>query len=253
MRWIRLLGPTLLAVMASSAIVASVAQATSAPYWAINGTRLAEGKTHFIQAKATTTLEFDIAAAGIIMKCTALKLKEGVLLGSSESNPGTDDEVVVFTGCSVTGNGSSCAVEGGTITTNALKSELVEAPNGKQLLTEFFPAKGAALVTIKFTGICTVTSTAVTGQLAAEGLGVNEEVLELGQAPKQGAFGYIKFPATPIRKVILVKAGVAKEEILEELTFFSDPAALLATVLVALTSSNGGAIETGGPYWSALP
>ena len=41
----RLIGVTLLAMFALGAVAASVAQATEAPYWMINGTRLAKGAT----------------------------------------------------------------------------------------------------------------------------------------------------------------------------------------------------------------
>jgi len=44
----------LLGVFAFSAVAAAAAQAEEAPFWSIGGTRLEEGKTHYITAKSTT-------------------------------------------------------------------------------------------------------------------------------------------------------------------------------------------------------
>jgi len=139
----RLIGVALLAVFALSVVVASVAQAEEAPFWSIEGTRLAAGKTHFITAKVYKekdggTLTLTTPELGTVITCTGLSfpLKTGVILGSSAETPGTDNEVARFSGCTVSGNGEKCNVEEnkekGIITTKPIKSELVEnAESGK--------------------------------------------------------------------------------------------------------------------------
>ena len=49
---VRLMLVTLFGVLALGALTAAAAQAVEAPRWSIGGTDLAEGKTHFITAKA---------------------------------------------------------------------------------------------------------------------------------------------------------------------------------------------------------
>jgi len=259
MKRLTMIGVALVAVFAMGAIFAASASATSAPWWAINGTRLAEGKTHNIQAKAVTAFVLSTALVGVKIECKKLKLKEGVLLGSSETNPGTDNEVVEFSECALKeGNGfPECELEGTTITTNSLKSELVErneTGKAKILLTEFFPAKGVKFVTLHFKGKkCTTLETEVTGQVAAENTTDNalEETVELGSPVKEATSGNVRFPATPIKKVILVKAGVASEVELETLQAFADPSVQTGTSLILLANAKFESEET--TKWSALP
>jgi hypothetical protein len=71
MRRFKLTGVVLLAVFAFSAVAATAAQAEEAPYWSIEGTRLAAGKTAEITGKAIGTLTMT-AATGIVT-CKAVK------------------------------------------------------------------------------------------------------------------------------------------------------------------------------------
>jgi uncharacterized cupredoxin-like copper-binding protein len=67
----RLIGVTLLAMFALGAVVAaSVAQATEAPYWTINGTRLAKGATKYVSAKTYKESELNLEAGSKKVKCT---------------------------------------------------------------------------------------------------------------------------------------------------------------------------------------
>ncbi len=255
MKRLTVIGVALVAVFAMGAIFAASASATSAPYWSITGTRLAAGKTHFISAKPVTEFSLTTPALGVEIKCTGFKLKEGVLLGSSETNPGTNDEVVVFEGCALTaGNGfPECELTSKTLTTNSLKSELVEkAAAPKILLTEFFPVKGS-FITLKFAGAkCTLKETAVEGSTAAEDTTDNaaEETVELGQAAKQATSWNLRFPNQETLKVILVKEGVASE-VKTELTALSFPSIQHGTALISLSKANGSEPEE--INWSPLP
>ncbi len=150
---VRLMLAALLGVFAFSAVAAAAAQAEEAPFWSIGGTRLEEGKTHYITAKVYNvtgqeegfTLK---AASGQTVKCPFTRLKEGVLLGSKTGNPGTNDEVIEFFGeaakpCTVANNGAGCTKVKEPIVTNPVKSELVESEKSTTaaLLVEFFTEK----------------------------------------------------------------------------------------------------------------
>jgi hypothetical protein len=257
MKRLTMIGVVLVAMFAMGAIFSASALATSAPYWSINGTRLAAGQTHNITAKSVTAA-FTLTTPKLKteIKCTGFSVKEGVLLGSSETNPGTNNEVVVFTGCKLEkGNGgpTECTLTSTTLTTNSLKSELVEkAVAPKILLTEFFPAKGSTFITLPFTGKgCLLTSVAVEGSTAAEVTTDNtaEETVELGQAAKQATSWNLRFPTVTELKVILVKEGTAKEE-KTELIAFGFASEEVGTALVLLA---GPKFEDEEVNWSPLP
>ncbi len=259
---VRLMLIALLGVFAFGAVAAAAAQAEEAPFWTRETVRLGAGETHYITGKLLKEGETGAvpsvlsAATGQTVTCTGGKLKEGVLLGSAAGNPGTNDEVVVFTGCTVVNNGSACSVEGGTVTTNNVKSELVEnvesSKVGKKLLVEFFPNKGVQFATLKFTGTaCTVKSTIVEGQVAAEVLTDPGELpVELPNAKTEAHSWLLKFPKTPVTEVWLIKGGTGEVHVLETLKSFSEPSTLTGTALVLLANKE---LKTEEVNWSPLP
>jgi len=254
MKRLTMIGVALVAVFAMGAVFSASASATSAPFWSINGTRLAAGKTHFITAKPVSpTFVLTTPAAGVKIVCTGFSLKEGSLLGSTENNPGTNDEVVVFSGCTLEGI-PECKLTSETLTTNSLKSELVEkAVAPKILLTEFFPVKQPFIVLhFEGTGCPVGGETPVEGSTAAEVTTDNaaEETTELGKAAKQATSWRLRFPNVENLKVILVKEGVASE-VKTELTAFTDPSIETGTALVSLAKKNGSEQEE--VNWSPLP
>jgi hypothetical protein len=242
---IKTIGLTLLAVSAFGAIAASAAQAEEAPFWSVNGSRLKAGETRNITSSVTPGSKFLIKMGTDVITCTAFKLKVGVLLGSNAGEPGTSDEVVVFEGCTIAGNGTPCNVANGkTITTENVKSELVENSAKKQLLTEFFPAAGVIFANLKFEGTgCEMTETKVEGSVAAEALTEKGAVIELPGPAESAVTGKLKFPATSIKKIWLIKGGTG-----------SEVAVALKSFGVATTLEGEADIKlASGEKWSALP
>jgi len=221
MKRFRLIGVALLALFALGA-VASSAGAETAPSFTVNGTRLIAGKTHNIQARVFSGHSFILtnSTQSVVITCTKFTLETGVLLGSNPGLPGKDNEVVVFSGCTLAGNGTECKLESEIIKTEPLVSEQVESlvntkEGGKQLLEEFRPAKPAnGFVTLKFSGAgCTVSETIVSGSVAAESLeDPSEGKVELGQTPHESTSWLVKFPTTPIRRVWLIAGTGGKEQ-----------------------------------------
>ena len=152
MKRAKTMGVVLLALFAFSAVAATVAQAEEAPYWSIEGTRLAAGKTAEITAKAFSATQV-LTAATVKVTCKKLELVKGaVLLGSNAGEPGKSDETIKYNECTVTGNGEPCEVESpgkGEIVTEPLTNELAYASNKKSLVVEFKPVKGKKLAVIK--------------------------------------------------------------------------------------------------------
>jgi len=254
MKRFRAIGLALVTVFALSAIVASAAQAVTAPFFTVGGTRLVAGKTHNIDARAFPGSRFTLAtpALGVSITCTSFNTEKGVLLGSNPGEPGKDNQFSVFSGCTVTGNGEPCSVVE-PITTNALTSELVESQNGKQLLEEFKPTTGTTFVVIRFTGTgCTVPESIVSGAVAAEVLtDPAEGKIELGQTPTEGTSFLVKFPATTITEVLLINSSGTKETGKVKLEAFTEPSTLTGTALVLLASTKFEPERSA--KWSALP
>lgn len=263
----RLIGVVLLAMFALGCAMASAAQATSAPFFSVGGTRLVAGKTHNFDARLFSA--FELKANGIRVRCTGLAVEKGVLLGSNEGEPGRDDETVKFSSCSlVEGNGfPECHLspkEGSeevstTITTVPLKSEMVEnvleGAGGKQLLEEFFPQTGTTFATLFFgpKGECTIEAAKVTGSVAGEILTDevgNTEKVELGTPKKESTSWLVNFPAVSISEVWLITGGGAKIA-KTELEFGAVAAVLTGTALTLLANTKFE--PEPAAKWSPLP
>jgi hypothetical protein len=248
------LSMALLAVLVLGGLAAAAAQAEEAPRWSREGKNLAQGETHYITAKTYTTKAnpgFTLAAMShLAVACDSVKLREGVISGSSAGNPGTNNEVIeVFGNCRLTGNGGNCKVKEPIATSN-LKSELVEDEKKEHLLMGFFPENGSVFVTLHFEGSECKTgnpsSINMTGAVAAEVL-TDPNNGELGEKvlpnnKREATSWLLNFPETLIKKVLLIKGGVG-EEVKTELTAFALYATLTGTALISLANKNHEAEE----------
>jgi hypothetical protein len=262
MKRFRTIGLALLAVFALSAIAASAAQAVTAPFFTIGGTRLVAGKTHNFDSRALpggAGFTLSIPSFAITITCTSLQVKEGVLLGSNAGLPGKDDEIAVFRNCKQTGNGTEpgCKVTE-PIETKPLISELVELDSTKEPLGKEFKSKtGTEFVEVQFEGgaECTFgTQWSVEGEVAAQVLTDNGkgEAIELGQTATQAASWLTKFPSVPITEVLLVNSKGEKEtHKLEPLASAGQLLALSGTTLTLLASTKFVPEPTA--LWSPLP
>jgi hypothetical protein len=255
LRYMRLIGGLLLAVFVAGAVAATAAQAEEAPYWSIEGTRLAAGRTQEVTLKPETNLV--LTAGTVTVTCTGAKAKLGsVLTGSNAGEPGKGEGIIEYSGCTVTGNGEPCEVTSpgkGEIVTEALVKELAYAANKKSLVVELRPKKGKRIETIKFTGTgCKETETAVTGVLVAgvytdpAETGQEEKLLELPGPVAQAKSFLFKYPAS--RKIWLIIGGTGSEVETEEVDAFGHEASWTGTFLVLL-STNG---VSNGKLWSPL-
>ncbi len=235
------------AVFAFGCAAATVAHAEEAPFWSVEGARLAAGETREITAKTYKTKAhsgFTLTAGSKKISCSTIKLKEGSIGGSSAGNPGTNHEVVELSGsCTVEGNGTECKVKE-PIVSNAVSSELVESEKGEKgsLLMEYKPVSGTKFMSLVFEGSkCTIKETTVTGTIAGEVL-VDSNDEELGEKitqsnePDETKSVLVNFPSTAIAKVWLIKEEVGKEVKLEGLEAFAESATLTGTALVSLAS-----------------
>ena len=78
------------------------------------------------------------------------------------------------------------------------------------------------------------------------------ELVELPNAKKEAKSWLIDFPASPIPKVWLIKAGEGKEEAVG-LKAATEPATFTGTALVLLAKKKNGEIVSEEANWSPLP
>jgi hypothetical protein len=160
-----------LASVATCAGATAVAQAHEGPFYEVGEERLEEGATAEATEAAKTSLKLE-AKSGQVITCTGAHFAGGATLdGSSGDNAGTSKETIEYTGCTVTGNGSGCKVEGEKITTNALKTTLGYSSEGREapVLELLEPASGKVIAEPKFGGEkCTAKSTKVSGTVIGE-------------------------------------------------------------------------------------
>jgi hypothetical protein len=243
MKRIRIVGLALLAVFAVSVVAASAAQAIEAPYFQKESSggvvsRLKLGETR--NFKSANIGNYTFALAGIVIRCTSVKTKTGVLLGSEKGEPGTSNEIGEFTGCSVTGNGSGVCTGaksvGEPIITKPLKTELVYGVETKKTYTLFQPASGVEFAKLTFPEGCTHEIFIVSGKVAAENLNEAREEIELGKKYVPQTKGFVRFPNLAIKKVVKVKAGVAQPATTVEMQAFGITAVLTGESSVELES-----------------
>jgi hypothetical protein len=196
MRSIKLIGVAAVAIMALFAVTASSALARTGPRFYVAGSLLGASESIESQAKGSQILE----ATGVAIECTGLSLEGGKLL---TGNPGTDEETLVFDGCTYKGKtAAECeaksGVVAGQIKAENLQSELVyTAKTGGVIATLL---KGVS-VTIKFIGPnCPIVETKVMGSVAVENTTANE--------PKEDVKDVLTAPTIAIKKVFNAAGNV---------------------------------------------
>jgi hypothetical protein len=253
MRCFRVFGVVGLVVLVFGVVGVAVAVAEEAPYWSIEGTRLAAGKTAEITGKAFGGGTQALTAGTVTVTCTGGKVSKGtVLVGSEPGEPGRGEGRIELSGCTITGNGTKCTVTNGEIKTEPLTGELAYAENKKSLVVEFTPRTGHVLAEPKFTaetgGTCTHGSTKITGLVVA-GVFTDPEansetgepvLLELGTTVKPSTSFVLKTIAKNKVKIWLIKGGSGVSFETEELDAFGGEAILQAAVLVSLASGLKG-------------
>jgi hypothetical protein len=190
------------ALLAVFAVAASDAMAVNAPFYATGsgGTRLAKGNTREVTLKAEGNQVLENKTTKITITCTGVAASaKSLVVGSEVGEPGTSEGKIEYSGCTVSGNGTGCAVAGKAVTTNALKDELAyekkEATltKGNKLVDYFKPASGAAFAPVTFEGgECIDKSTTVEGSVNVEILNSKKEAVAVGEHEATEEFSFIK-------------------------------------------------------------
>lgn len=219
-------------VVASSvgAVAASPASAAINFEWRVNGSKLEPGHTapfSFNTDGKTLALRGSVDGVAVLLLSNKISVESGAkIIGGI---PGTDEETIVFENVKVD-NPANCDVADESITTNALRSEIVEAAPGaagdNEPVLLFEPAEGGTFAEFEFLGAtCPVNdvTAAITG-----------DVLGLPSPPKTEVVrGDLIFEA--ITKEYKVSAGGAAKK--AGLVFAGNPMTLTGLTLMVLNSS----------------
>jgi len=251
----RLIRVALLPALVLGVVVTSGAQAATAPFFTIGGTRLVAGKTHNFDARAVSTFTLSAPSLGLTIECSSFRTIMAAMLGSNAGLPGKEVEIGLFTNCSMTGLGAGCKVTE-PIETNPLTSQLVEIAGTKEPLgEEFKPTSGKVVGVLKFEGAeCILNEAAIEGEVATQTLTDNskEEAVELGQKAGEAPSWLAKFPAATITGVLSVNTkGEKQSHKLQELTIIGEPLSLEGTELILLANTKLEPDRSG--KWSPLP
>lgn len=179
-----------------------------------------------------------IGITGVVIDCTGFKTTPGAKIMGGE--PGTDEEVIVWEGCSIEGS-PGCTINGktgGDITTNTLASELVfltkeaaEKGSAGATGTLLKPKTGEALATVTFGGVeCPSFAkkpVTVTGEVVAENV----------EAGTHATKHELHFPTTRIATYwIQVEKTVAEEKV-KRVEWGANAGVFSGTTFVKLTSN----------------
>jgi hypothetical protein len=207
MRRMKLVGLSVMAVLALSAFVVSPAFAGTKenPVWWTSTGELSGSLGITAKAVGTQTLK----GTGITINCSGVSVNAAAVLKA----PGSDEETLTYTGCTVSGHESTCEVNSsgqanGTISTNALESKLAfktklaaenkEAKASKSV-TVFKPASGTVFVDILLSGSCgfVPSETSVKGEVIADNISTNEGAAELATSHEISAKNEEKYFTNP--------------------------------------------------------
>jgi len=231
MRRMRPLGLSLVAAFALSAVAATAAQALpEGPFYKVEGNRLLATETKELKAKAASSFTLEAASIGVAVTCTSLKLKPGAtIVGSTGENAGTSEEVIEFSGCTVTGNGEGCKVENEAVTTSTVEDALGYSSSSRSgpLLVSFHPKTGKVFVELKFVGAkCILPSTKVEGTVVGEAFASGKQV-EVTKNEVELTSSEIKFGKAS--KTVFVESGGVLTSTKAKLTSFGIGATLEGT------------------------
>jgi hypothetical protein len=245
MKRTRIITLVALAVLALGAIAASAAQATEGPFWKVEGARLLAGEKHPLESQIAK--EFILKSGVIEIKCTAQKLKNAELIGSTGANAGTGKATSEWENCTVIGNGAKCKLKSTTIATEPLSKTLDFANTARTgiILMFFRPVKGSVWFKIQFANDaeCTIGSATVEGTFAGE-MWSGGKPVEVGSEPGPSLAGEINFPAISITKDFVEVGGVLKE-VIPSLKWFGKAFTFIGRSEIKLTGGQKWCVSTG--------
>jgi hypothetical protein len=243
---IKTFGLMLMAVFAFSAVASSMSSAVEGPFFKVNGKTLGAGEERVLLASAKENFRLEAKALLVTITCTGLSLPDPAnrqIIGQAAGNGDTSREVIHFTGCTQTGNGTECEVVNKLTITLPLFNLLGygNAARTGTVLVLFEPIIGTVLAHLFFTGTnCKLPQILVSGSVVG--------VARVGGVPvpigggTETLHGEVAFPHPNL--IFIERSGVLKH-VKAGLTIAGGNAATLTGVALLLVDENGVAVPWG--------
>jgi hypothetical protein len=233
--------------LALSSLVATAAQATQGPFFKVEGNTLKAGETREALVTVKEQFVLEAKATGQVITCKGVTYAGPSFEVLASKVTHLRASALEFSSCTVTGNGTKCAVQSGKITTNPVVGTAGYANSNRtgQILGLIESQTGKAFGEIKFTpeagGSCTVASTPASGTIIGEAF-VAGKTVKVGENEIETIKGEIHY--TKPSKVIWIENGITVKETKGKLEAFGVAVTIAGQVNVELTTHEKWGIFT---------
>jgi hypothetical protein len=233
----------------------SDAQAIEGPFYSEAGSRLLSGESAQFKTGIRAGL-FVLSASKLTLTCEGTEsLRGSQFKGSTGHGPGRLTETLIFTGCTIAGNGTGCSVgterNPGVVETKPLLGTLAYPKNAPahsdKILEYLYPEAGvtAPLMEVVFRGgTCITSSVAVEGSVTGEVDHTSTESIKVGEEPAEIVFGGILFAPTNITSSWEELGESIFEEQHPALSMAGEAAQLEFNQVIYLVSKNNWSVYT---------
>jgi hypothetical protein len=230
-----------------AAVAASAAHATEGPFFKVEGNTLKAGETREALVTVKEKFVLEAKATGQVITCLGVTYSGPSFEVLSSKVTHLSASALEFSSCTVTGNGTKCAVQSGKITTTPVIGTAGYANSNRtgQILGLVEPQSGKVFGTIKFVpetgGSCTVSSTPASGTMIGEAF-VAGKAVSVGENEIETVKGELHY--TKSSKTIWIENGTTTKETKARLEVFGVAVTLSGQVGIELTSHENWGIFT---------
>jgi hypothetical protein len=230
-----------------TALLASIAQATEGPFFKVEGNTLKAGETREPLVTVKETFVLEAKSTGQVITCQGVTYAGPSYQVLSSKVTHLLASALEFSSCTVTGNGTKCAVQSGKITTPPVVGTAGYGNSNRtgQILGLIEPQTGKSFGEIKFVpetgGKCTVPSTPTSGTIIGEAF-VAGKMVKVGENEIETIKGELHY--TKSSKTIWIENGTTVKETKGHLEAFGAAVTLLGQVSIELSTHEKWGIFT---------
>jgi hypothetical protein len=233
--------------LALTALAAGSAQATEGPFFKVEGKTLKAGETREALVTVKETFVLEAKVTGQVITCQGVTYANPSFEVLSSKVTHLLASALEFSSCTVTGNGTKCAVQSGKITTTPVVGTAGYANSNRtgHILGLVEPQTGKSFGEIKFvpetSGKCTISSTPASGTMIGEAF-VAGKTVGVGENEIETIKGELHY--TKSSKTIWIENGTTVKETKGRLEAFGTAVTLSGQVSIELTTHERWGIFT---------
>ena len=241
------LKPAFAMALMLTALTAGAAHATEGPFFKVEGKTLKTGETREALVTVKETFVLEAKVTGQVITCQGVTYSNPSFEVLSSKVTHLRASALEFSSCTVTGNGTKCAVQSGKITTNPVVGTAGYANSNRtgQILGLVEPQTGKSFGEIKFIpeagGSCTISSTPASGTMIGEAF-VAGKMVKVGENEIETIKGELHY--TKSSKTIWIENGITVKETKGRLEAFGVAVTLSGQASIELTTHEKWGIFT---------